>query len=549
MHSNASPSNDAQEPTSNDGFWQRPYVTQWGLPLVMTVLAAALLALAVPRIDFHADEAIYLSGVPVSTSNDSGLVFHGAYLASGWGDPTPLSARWTSLAFGCLLIFSLTKTLQRLIPSRSMLLAVLVPLSVAVSYQGIFTILRVRPEISWVAVTSLACWCLSELRVQRSYVFGGLLLVALFALPMNHLLSIFPAFFLVVYLALFGRQHMGLVFSGCAAATLGVGFVANRLIRGWIMETPVTIFPGVVGAASKSKPPVKDFLENVFWNSPQFLNDSAANTNLWDSLISFQSLASVSHCLIATMIWAIALPLPLLMRTWESRFVASIPLLTLVLFYASGYFNPTYSPILTIYAMGIFCVLAIDPTRHKAFRFVAGSILVVTLLNGSSFLATRVLNHGTASFFEVESQLRDEIAQLPAEATIVIPERFQSALGKTHAKHILFKHPLPAQVDLLVLDNYDFEMYRFVPEYDQRRSEIETFIANQSPTSEFDLPVYRNERLKNETSDNDRYRVAQGSWFFRNSVKYTVSVFRGQDTAAYTASRELDDPNLTPANR
>lgn len=548
MDSNALSSNDAQKPTSNTRFWRQPQFTLWVLPLLTTALAACLLAVAIPRIDFHADEAIYLTGVPVSTSNDSGLVFHGAYLASGWGAPTPLSARWASLAFGCLLIFSLTKTLQRLIPTQPILLAVLVPLSVAISYQGVFTILRVRPEISWVAVTSLACWCLAELRFQKSYMFGGLLLVALFALPMNHLLSVFPAFFLVLYLALFGRQHLGLTFSGCAAGMLAVGFFANRIIRGWILETPVALLPGGVGDAAAAKPSIKDFLVNVFWNSPQFLNDSAANTNLWDSLVSIQSIPSISHCLIATTIWAIALPLPLLMRTWEARFVASIPLLTLGMFYASGYFNPTYSPIVAIYAIGILCFLASDPTRNKAIRFAAGSIVVVTLLNGSSFLATRVLNHGPASFFEVEAQLRNEIAQLPSGATIVISERFQSAVGD-HKKNILFKDPLPSNVDLMVLDNYDFDMYRFVPDYDQRRKDIEEFIAQGSATSEFDLPVYKNDRLKNETNNNNRYSVAQGSWFFRNSVKYTVSVIPGQDAAAYTASRELDNQDLTPANR
>ncbi|RCS46446.1 hypothetical protein DTL42_15935 [Bremerella cremea] len=547
MDSNNLPSKDTHELTSNDGLLRQPSFTQWILPLVMTILAAVLLALATPRIDFHADEAIYLSGVPVSTSNDTGLVYHGAYLATGLGDPTPLSARWASLGFGCLLIFSLTKILQKAVPSRPGLVAVIVPLSIAISYQGVFTILRVRPEISWVAVTSLACWCLAELRVQKSYLFGGLLLVALFALPMNHLLSVFPAFFLVVYLALFGRQHLGTLFAGCAVGMMGVGFIANRLIRGWITDSPVSIFPGGVGG--QAKPSVNEFLKNVFWNSPHFLNDSSANTNLWDSLVTIPSVGSLSHCMIATLIWAIALPLPFLMRTWESRFVASIPLLTLVLFYASGYFNPTYSPIITIYAIAIFCMLAIDPTRHKAFRFVAAAIVLVTLVNGSSFLATRVFNHGPASFFEVESQLRNEIAQLPSDATIVIPERFQSAVGKSQNKSVLFKEPMPPHVDMLVIDSYDFDMYRFVPEYEQRRRAIDDFIAQQSPTSEFDFPVYRNERLRNETNNNNRFQAAQGSWFFRNSVKYIVSVFPGQDATAHTASRELDGTTSTPAKR
>ena len=209
--------------------------------------------------------------------------------------------------------------------------------------------------------------------------------------------------------------------------------------------------------------------------------------------------------------------------------MASIPLLTLVLFYASGYFNPTYTPLLSIYAVGIFAFIFASRTNWDFSKASAGMVLLVTLLNGASFLSTRIFNHGPATYFAVEASLRQDVARLPAESSVAVAERFQSVVGRHRGKHfILFKDELPAEVDMLVLDNYDFEMFRFVPEYDARRAAIEAKLASYAHISEYDVPVYTHERLATAAAENQSLAATQGSWFFRNSVKYRVSVLSSQ---------------------
>ncbi|QDU73681.1 hypothetical protein Pan97_06790 [Bremerella volcania] len=508
------------------------------LALLMTAIGSVVMAFALPRIDFHADEAIYLTRVPVNTGKDSGLVFHAAYLSTGGGALTPLSARWTSLLLGCVLIFSTTRVVQLLVPSRAQLAGVLIPLSMVISYQGIFTILRVRPEISWVAVASLACWCLAELRTKDSWLFRGLLILSLLLLPMNHLLSLFPAFFLGCYLILFARTRLGNVFTGIAVSAMGVGLILNHAVRTWMVDGQLHFLPALGGGSEGQRLGLGSFLKNVYWHSPLFLKDAAVNDNLWSSMNPFEADFATSHCFVATMIWAIALPLPLVMRTWESRFVASIPLATLGLFYASGYFNPTYSPILTIYAVAIYGFMVVNRSYWVGNRAIAAAILVVTILNGGSFLATRVLNHGPATFFEVEALLREKIAALPPETVISVPERFQSAMGDRAQKHVLFKGDLPEDIDIIVLDNYDFEMYRFVPDYDKRQQQIATFASNAKQLEDLALPVYQGEKLFPQTAENTPLKTVQGSWFFRNSVNYTVSILENSAEQKQLASRK-----------
>ena len=511
------------------------------LALLMTAIGSVILAFALPRIDFHADEAIYLSRVPLNTGKDSGLLFHAAYLATGWESVTPLSARWASLLLGSLVVFSTTRIVQLLVPSRAQLVAVLIPVSMVISYQGVFTILRVRPEISWLAVASVACWSLVELRTKDSWLFRGLLLLSLLLLPMNHLLSLFPAFFLGSYLVLFGRSRLGNVFTGIAVGAMGAGLILNHAIRVWLVDGQLQLLPALGGGSEGQRLGLGSFLKNVYWHSPLFLQDSAANGNLWTSINPFQADYATSHCFVATMIWAIALPLPLVMRTWESRFVASIPVVTLGLFYASGYFNPTYSPILVLYAVAIYGFLAVDRSYWIGSRAVAATILVITILNGGSFLATRVLNHGPATYFEVEARLREQVAAMPPETVIAVPERFLSVV-KNHPHHtLLFKESLPEDVDVIVLDNYDFEMYRFVLDYEQRQREIASFVANAKQVEDEVLPVYRDEELFPQTANNTPLKTLQGSWFFRNSVNYTVSIFESPTEQNQLANRQPGD--------
>lgn len=515
--------------------------------------SAIILAFALPRIDFHADEAIYLHGVPINLSNDSGLVFHLTYLATALGVPTPTSTRWTSLMFGLVLIFAVTRTLQVLIPQRSRMLAVVVPMSIVISYQGVFSILRVRPEISWITVTSVCCWCLAELNAKDRLSFRILLIMALTALPMNHMLSWFSCLFLAIYLVAFASKRLGIAMTlGCLAA-MGSGVLLNSIVRSWIVQGDIAWFPTLGSPGGAAKPKLREFIWNVFWNSPNFLNDSAANGNLWSTLFPVSISPAISHCLVATTLWACVLPLPLLMRTWESRYVASIPALTLGLFYGSGYFNPTYAPLLVLYGvlLSLFLAFTLEKGRlAKVGRGYAFVLLLVSVLNGSSFLTTRIFDHGSATFFEVESLIRSEVATMPKGSVIAVAERFQSVVqNKEVKKYILFKDELPENVDLVVLDHYDFDMYRFVPDYEPKRAAIEKLLATTPSKSELDRQVYKRERLRQDVKENQSIAALQGSWFFRNSVAYRVSLLRPSKQPLMTAEGFPSQPISDPIQR
>jgi hypothetical protein len=517
--------------------------------LAAMFFSGIVLMFALPRIDFHADEAIYLRGVPMNVSNDSGLVFHLSYMGASLGIPTPISARWTSLLFGLVFIFSATRTMQILMPKHSSLIAWIVPFSIAISYQGVFSILRVRPEISWIAITGVCCWSLAELHVKDRMPFRILLLIALAVLPMNHILSWFACFYLAIYIVLFASQQFGLRMTMACVVAMAIGALLNNAIRSWVVQGNITWLPSVGSLATGPKPSLKEFAWNVYWNSPVFLNDSASTRNLWQQLLPEKISGYMSHCMVSTVLWVFALPLPLVMKTWRSRYVSSIPLFTLGLFYGSGYFNPTYAPLLILYGVCVAIYVAFDSQKQRSHRFTrpyAAIILVVSTLNGLSFLTTRVFNHGTATFFEMESLLRSEVAKMRSDSVIAIPERFLSiTAGNPVRAYTLFKDVLPDKIDLVILDNYDFEMYRFVPDYEAKRFAIEELLSRHDNPLVLHRQVYKREVLRPDVQANQSIAACQGSWFFRNSVDYRVTLLRDSpSTYRPDYARETSQPNL-----
>ncbi len=517
-----------------------------GLLCVSLAIVFLLFAIALPRIDFHADEAIYLSAIPVNTSNDSGLVYHMVYAVTGLGNPTPITARWASLLLGLTLIACATRTLQLTLPEYRMHLAVLVPIILAISYQGVFAILRVRPEISWVTVTSIACWCLAELKHRDRWTFRVFLLATLFALPMNHVLSWFACVILTGYIVLFASRHLSPMLVIASLMAMLAGVVANSALRHWMVTGTLIWFPAVGSLNAGTRPSIQEFLWNVFWNSPAFLNDSAVVGSLWSWILPRQFAAFTSHCMVATLIWLCWLPIPFGLRTWESRYVTSVPFIVLAMFFASGYFNPTYSPLIVIYCVLASCYVLLSAQSARVGKLVAGSLLMISFLNGSSFLATRILNHGHATYFEVEAKLRKEISKLPENSVVAVPERFQSAtLGRPVKKYILFKDELPEKLDFVALDNYDFDMYRFVPQYETRRKQIEELLVRMHSEEVMDRPVYWLDTLRQDVLDNHSIAASQGSWFFRHSVQYRVTLMHESPTEFSIAGRPATNESGT----
>ena len=505
-------------------------------------IAFLMLAFAVIRIDFHADEAIYLAGVPFSLSNDSGVFFHVIYLALGWGTPTPVSTRWTSLILGLVLIASSTRIVYRLVPEANRWVAMLIPMLIVVSYQGVFSILRVRPEISWIAVSSVAALSLVELRFKKSLYWQVLLVVALVLLPMNHLLALLASVFFAGYIALFGRFFLGFRWSCISVAALPIGLVINRGIRSWVVTGQVELLPTIGAGLGGERGSIKDFLWNVFWNAPKFLSDTAATSSWWQVMFAQAKDGDGLHCIISNSFWGAALLAPLFFKSWEQRYVAAIPLFSLIAFYSTGYFNPTYAPLLAIFGLLTFVVIFANELCWSTKKTLAAMVIFVSLINGSSFLTTRVMNHGTATFFVTEASLRARLASFPESYSIAVAERLQSVIPKhARAKSILFKEALPSDVDIVVVDHYDFEMYRFVPDYEVRRAEVETAVSQMECSEQIVSPVYKRELLFDRVKQNQSIASEQGSWFFRNSVDYKITVLKSVHPAKI-ATLEISEP-------
>ncbi len=487
------------------------------------ILAVAILAFACLRIDFHADETIYFSSIPVNVSNDNGLVFHLVYQLFGIADPSPSLARWISMCLGCILIAATTRIVWRLLLEEQRWLSVFVPLLIVISYQGIFAILRVRPEISWLTITAVSISFLVEYRSTHRPIYRLLFLLSLVLLPMNHQLSLFAAALILLYMACFSWSWIGKRWVIGSFIAVCIGLVLNNSIRHWLVDGSFSILPSLASAQRGPFVSPWQFVESVFWTAPRFLNDRAAYPSWWNSLGFSLAEQDGLHCLVSTWLWTSGLLLPCFFKTWESRFVATTPLMTLAAFYFSRYYNPTYAPLPTILVSVLLYFVFASEQQWNWRRCLAGSAVAISLLNGASFLSTRVLNHGTATFFVMQKEIRDTLDSLPDNSVVAISERFKTAVPSRMKSFVLFKDPLYAEVDYLVIDHYDFDMYRFVPGYDQRRTEIEQALHHGESLAGYRMPVYKRDRLLPGVTENQSLASQQGSWFLRNGVDYKIS--------------------------
>ncbi len=516
-------------------------LSSWGPLVAASVVALLILVFAVLRIDFHADEAIYFSGIPVSQSNDSGLVFHWCYGLLGLADPSPITARWTSLVLGLVLIAASTRIVHLSVADNRRWIVALTPIAIACSYQGVFTLLRVRPEISWLTVASVAACSLCELEQRRSRVWQLVLILALLLLPMNHMLSYFACAFIGGYILLFGMRTLGLPLCMAAGAAMAGGVLLNRGVRMWITTGDWSWLPPLGQAPGGTRAPISEFLNNVFWASPKFLADASTTPSWWRYMGIKIAGNDGIHCFVATTLWAVALIAPILFSDWKRRYVAAVPAFALTAFYATGYFNPTYAPILGIYGVLLFLVASGTQRSHRSVRLVSNIAIAISLINGGSFLTTRVFNHGTATLFKTEAALRESLDAMPTGCVYAVSERLQSVVPKhARSKTILFKEAIPSDADVIIVDHYDFEMYRFVHDYPVRRLELENAIHQMNQISSFSRSVYKRENLFDRVRNNQSIACEQGSWFFRNSVNYRISLLVPKESTR-VASIQVDD--------
>ena len=223
----------------------------------------------------------------------------------------------------------------------------------------------------------------------------------------------------------------------------------------------------------------------------------------------------------------------------------SIPVMALLLMYIAGYFNPTYFASLSLFSLIGFTFVFFRSRGFGIEKCFATICIVFSLANGASFVSTRVVNHGRASMFAIEAQLRSFVNSIPATASIAVPERFQSiAMYHSGPRFVIYKDTIPNEVDFVVVDDYDFEMYKpFIQDFAAKKEQIDTFLEQFETLASGTFHVYWRDRLFPQLDDG-RIRSMQGSWFFRHSVQYRITVLVNKATLNGTDPSSLSSFQL-----
>jgi hypothetical protein len=408
---------------------------------------------------------------------------------------------------------------------RSPLQLLLIAATWLLSYQTIFVFDRVRPEALWWTLTAAMPLLMHRKRWNTTAV--ATVAALLFLLPLNHRLSWFPAVFALGYLFLFVRPQVGwrtfMVFP--AAFVLGIAF--NIAIRVWLLDRPIADGFAVAGhsVSVSARLGLRDFIRLVFHEAPIALDDAAANQNLF-RMVRRHDNHWASHAYIQNALWALMVVLPLVGRTWRERYTLAMPLAAFAGFFASGYYNPTYAP-----GVSMLCVvlsLWLVVTRQGLVRYMALAFVGLSILVGMSFLGTRVLNHGPATYFAQEAELAYMLRSMPGLKSVALPERYQiAASGLPVQRLVTYKSVDIADVDVLVLDNYDLLMYGFVPDFDKRKAELRALANTMCLVAKQQKPVYENDSAFSLQDDGWGGTFSTpGSWFFRNSVTSSLYVYK-----------------------
>lgn len=471
------------------------------------------------HIDFHPDEAIYFDGIAVSTRKDTGIFYSLVYMAGQLIYPGPDGARFTSAMFGAGTYFFVMKTILLTVGGNRTKAFLLGTLVFICSYQAFFVFVRVRPEAAWWFCSAMAVYGLARLRVSFDRISLSLVIVAVVILPMNHRLSWFACMFIGIYIVLYVFRDNGVKTVATLLVAMASGVFLNAAIPAVILDLPV--FQTVVDNFKNASPNIVrygalQFFEYVFGGAPDFLNDFARNPNLYQMVgLSF---ARANHSVVQIVPWLLSPILLIFARSWRQFFLFLIPILFYLLFWKLNYFNPTYSAGISLLVVCLCMYLCLDLMGRALGRFFSAFILILSFVNGMSFLTTRVFNHGEATYFGIEQEIRRYIASAGFK-TVAIPERYLSISQNLVQRPIVtFKQTLISDLQLLVLDEGDVEMYKFVPDYHQRIEEIEALKRSMCLKRVIKGTVYDGDDLFEPSRLN-------GSWFFRNSVSTNISIY------------------------
>jgi len=494
--------------------------------IVLSAIGALILVFLARYIDFHPDESIYYEAIPVSLRKDAGLFYNLYYSAFIDHIGGVTGARIASAFLGGGTLFFILLSVRKL--GASIFWLGLISLVFILSYQAIFVFDRVRPEAAWWFLSSAMVYGLISIEKNVRWQSITFVVVIALLLPMNHQLSWFSCAFSAGYILMFTRLQVGIWSALLLTGALVSGALLNVAIRAVMISHDLgAAFHTILGSAGGgSLQNLSDYFHLVFVGSSIFLNDTAVYPNLYQ-VIGLEG-SWVSHAFVQALFWLLMFILPFAAQNWRARYAVSFPLFAFLAFYLTGYYNPTYSAGFSLFAILAAIFLAVNGTI--AMRKVVIGLCMISMLNGVSFLSTRVLNHGAASFFIVEQALSDLLDELPMVEKVALPERFLSLhIDRDFTVFSNFKNRLPEDLDLLIYDDYDHHMYHFVPDFKKVADEIIERAENMCLYKQFDYPVYLDDKLFPPlTRQEDSYKSNSqpGSWFFRNSVNYTIYVFQ-----------------------
>ena len=86
---------------------------------------------------------------------------------------------------------------------------------------------------------------------------------------------------------------------------------------------------------------------------------------------------------------------------------------------------------------------------------------------------------------------------------------------------------IPSDVDVLVTDSYDSLMYGFVPDFEAKKKALAQLAGKMCLAERIEAPVYQEDTLFGGSIS--KTLQIPGSWFFRNSAAYALSIYRKCD--------------------
>ena len=478
------------------------------------------------RIDFHADEAIYFSAIPVSMRADTGLAFNLAYYPAYMLQSIEL-ARLISCLFGagiftCVALLPMERNGQRLI------FCALAFLLFALSYPAIFSSVRVRPEISWLFTAAGALTALASYFHSGNRVAAAIAIAFTFILGMNHKLSWLVLLFICAFIAIetVRTRRLDLWLAGVGMAACA-GPIANQLIRALLLDAGLqNSLQMMTGSPTAERSDIFDYINLLFYDSALFLGDYAATPTLFQQITGNGAQWLTDH-FIANSYMAIAFILPFLSRNFYQFVLFSLPLYFLFLFWFLGYFNPTYAPFIVQFIALSLLYIALSSkglfVSWRGVRYAAAGLVCFYILIGISFLSARVLAFGPTSTFSLHQWIEEELKKTSetGASRFALPERFQNAAPRNAEKvQVLFKDQIDPDIDIVVYDEYDRLMYTFVPDYKEKLAQLRNITGQFCPISVKNYLVYPGGRSYPNFSER------MGSWFFRHSAGNRLQILR-----------------------